>query len=406
MPTAVAVADGVRRPDFADLPCRFGILGAALGQTAPAGTRERADGVHTAGGPGEPAPATQDGRPELAIAIPGPGGPWGVLLVIGDPARSLGVGEVETVRTCADGLGSLVGVVQRQVEIEHLRERATALRRVATDISSRRDLDGMLKNLLEHAMAQFGGDRGAVFLKEGDGPMTAATSRGLSTSYLASLHRLPPRLLASASIADGRPLFSVAYRDDPRGADMRAAVIQEGFDTLCTAPLNDGSSLIGLLAVYHDEPHVWSDADLETLAELAGQGGVAIRAATEYARMATWAAQLQSIQQLGTRLNRLTTVAEIGKAIASELHDLIDYHNVRVYRLRGDDLIAVAVQGQVGEYIDETPDQLGVKIGEGITGWVAANRVAQYLGDAAADQRSATMAAPTPGSRSPCSSHR
>ncbi len=49
------------------------------------------------------------------------------------------------------------------------------------------------------------------------------------------------------------------------------------------------------------------------------------------------------------------------------------------------------MQGQVGEYVDETPDQLRVALGEGITGWVAAHRVAQILGDAAADPRANTI---------------
>jgi diguanylate cyclase (GGDEF)-like protein len=47
--------------------------------------------------------------------------------------------------------------------------------------------------------------------------------------------------------------------------------------------------------------------------------------------------------------------------------------------------------GQVGEYVDETPDQLRVTLGEGITGWVAANRQAQNLGDAASDPRANTI---------------
>ena len=49
------------------------------------------------------------------------------------------------------------------------------------------------------------------------------------------------------------------------------------------------------------------------------------------------------------------------------------------------------MQGQVGEYVDETPDQLRVTLGEGITGWVAVNRVAQNLGNAAADPRANTI---------------
>ena len=78
-------------------------------------------------------------------------------------------------------------------------------------------------------------------------------------------------------------------------------------------------------------------------------------------------------------------------AIATELRQLIDFHNVRVYRVQGTDLVPVAMQGQVGEYVDETPDQLRVAIGEGITGWVAEKRVAQYLPDAAADPRANTI---------------
>jgi diguanylate cyclase (GGDEF)-like protein len=91
------------------------------------------------------------------------------------------------------------------------------------------------------------------------------------------------------------------------------------------------------------------------------------------------------------RLSRLTSDKEIGLAMATELRTLIDYHNVRVYRLVGDDLIPVAMQGQVGEYVDETPEQLQVKFGQGITGWVAEHRVAQNLPDAASDPRARTI---------------
>jgi diguanylate cyclase (GGDEF)-like protein/excisionase family DNA binding protein len=108
-------------------------------------------------------------------------------------------------------------------------------------------------------------------------------------------------------------------------------------------------------------------------------------------QMTTWAAQLRSIQRLGNRLDRLTSATEIGLAIATELRELIDYHNVRVYRVVGDDLVPVAFRGQVGEYIDETPEQLRIAVGVGITGWVAAHRLAQNLPDAANDPRAETI---------------
>jgi diguanylate cyclase (GGDEF)-like protein/excisionase family DNA binding protein len=106
---------------------------------------------------------------------------------------------------------------------------------------------------------------------------------------------------------------------------------------------------------------------------------------------ADWEAQIDSIAKLGTRLNHLSTVAEIGAAICAELRQLIDYHNVRVYRVREEDVVPVAWHGNIGAYDDETLHQLQVRVGEGITGWVALHAEPVYLPDAAHDHRAVTM---------------
>ena len=326
---------------------------------------------------------------EMAVAIPGPHGPWGVLLAAsGEPITDR---DVRIVALASEAIGGLVAVHGRTDAVTRRLHRTEALRRVARDIGSELELDQMLAGLADHALVLFQADRAAVFLRHRDGQAVAAVSRSLSDAYLGSVRDLPPRSIECAAVAARGPLALTGYRDDPRGADVRAAVVQEGFDTACSAPLFDGEELLGLLDVYHDAPHVWTAAELETMAELATQAAVAIRTAQNYEQMATWAAQLQSIQQLGTRLNRLSDVQEIGLAIAKELRELIDYHNVRVYRLHGEELIPVAMSGQVGEYVDETPEQLRVRVGEGITGWVAEHRVAQNLANAAADPRTDTI---------------
>ncbi len=330
-------------------------------------------------------------RFELAVAIPGARGPWGVLLIVVDGPDGPCPEDLDLATVLGDVLGTLVGVIIREGEVAHLVHRAEALRRVAGDIGSRLDLDRLLASLVDHAMVLFEGDRAAVFLRRPEGEDTAEVSRGLSSTYLDAMRAIRTLSLPAAAIAARRPLFSVGYRDDPQGADMRAAVVQEGFDTLCTAPLMDGTELLGMLNVYHDTPHPWSPDELETIAALATQASVAIRTAQDFQQMATWTAQLQSIQQLGARLNHLSSVRDIGMAIASELRQLIDFHNVRVYRVSGTDLVPVAMQGQVGEYVDEAPDQLRVAIGEGITGWVAQHGIAQNLPDAAADPRAMTI---------------
>jgi diguanylate cyclase (GGDEF)-like protein/excisionase family DNA binding protein len=396
VPAAVAVPPGVARPRLLDVPRTFGVLGAALdvaskrgrhASVEPPGARavltDGSDRVTTTVLPGD--------REELAAAIPGRDGPWGALLVVAGPEETFGPADRDLVTVLADAIGAIVGVVRREEEVAHLLHRAEALRRVAGDIGSGLDLDRILSGLVDHAMVLFEGDRAAVFLLQPDGQAIAEVSRGLSSTYLTAVRDFPERSLPSAAIAARRPMFATNYRDDPRAPDVRAAVVQEGFDTICTAPLMDGDDVLGMLNVYHDAARTWSADEIETIAALATQASMAIRTAQNFEQMATWTAQLQSIQQLGARLNHLSNVREIGLAIGTELRQLIDYHNVRVYRVMGHELVPVALRGQIGEYFDETPDQLRVAIGEGITGWVAEHRIAQYLPDASTDPRADTI---------------
>jgi len=379
-PTAVAGPPG---HGLMQLPTSFGVLGAALADPPSVIEANPLDHISATNQPGY----------EVACAIPGQAEPWGVLLLVRPSPEPLTDPERDLIRIAATALGNIIRAASSAAEVAHQLQRADALRRVTSDIGSRLDLDEILDRVVDHASVLFAADRVSAFLFEENGSRRMAASRGLSPSWIDVVTTADGRNLGGAAITARRPLFAVHYRDDPRVGTLRAAVIQEGFDTACVAPLLDGDNPdpLGTLGVYHDEPHPWSDDELDTMAALATQATVAIKAAANYAQLATWAAQLQSIQQLGTRLNRLTSVTEIGDAIATELRQLIDYHNVRVYRLREQELIPVAMQGRVGEYLDETPEQLKVQFGAGITGWVAEHRVAQLLDNAATDDRATTI---------------
>ncbi len=381
-PVGLSGPTGLRRMDVDD---RAGILGEALEHPGVVVERSRDDGDVTA------IPGIAGRR--LACTVAGPEGVWGVLLVVADDEVPSTGTALALIAGVADMLSSMLGVASTSAALQRRIHWAEAIGRVAGDIGGRFDSDQLPGRLVDHAMAMFGGDRGAVFLFNPDGSRETVASRGLSASYLDGTRQADLGRVTADAVETGRPAFAVGFRDDPRVADVRANVVQEGYDTVCVAPLVDveTSESIGSLNVYHDRRHTWEPDELEALAQLSIQASVAIRNARTYAQLATWAAQLQSIQQLGARLNRLSDVAAIGAAIATELRELIDNHNVRVYRIYGDDLIPVALLGQVGEYEGETMDQLRVKVGTGITGWVAAHRVAEYLPDASADPRADTI---------------
>jgi diguanylate cyclase (GGDEF)-like protein/excisionase family DNA binding protein len=162
-------------------------------------------------------------------------------------------------------------------------------------------------------------------------------------------------------------------------------------------PIGAGEDAWGVLitqvrsGVTVDASHLDLLAAVGGVLSLAVQAGMATRNARDLERTARWAAQLQSIQALGARLARLSTVTEIGQAICIELRQLIEYHNVRVYRVEGEDVVPIAWRGEIGEYTGEQSEQLRLKVGHGITGWVAAHGAAEYLPDASADPRSETI---------------
>jgi diguanylate cyclase (GGDEF)-like protein len=366
-------------------PAAVGVGGRALDEDRPV-LIERSRGLARPDGPILP-----ESRTEVVAPIPGERRAWGVLVLGSEMADGLGESDLPGAAALAGVVGSLVARAQLSEETSQQVHRLEALHRVAGDIGSKLDVDQILAGIVDHAMVLFAAERAAVFLRRPDGTIAAEVARGLSAAYIGSVRDFPTPSLPASAMAARAPLFAVHYADDPLGAGMRAAVIQEGFDTLCAAPFFDGDTLLGLLCVYHDRPHQWTADELDTIGAFAAQSSVAIRTAQNYAQMATWAAQLQSIQALGTRLNRLGTAEEIGSAIALELRDLIDYHNVRVYRIRDEELVPVAFHGRVGEYSIETGDMLRVPVGTGITGWVAAHGVAQMLPDASNDPRATTI---------------
>jgi PAS domain S-box-containing protein len=95
-------------------------------------------------------------------------------------------------------------------------------------------------------------------------------------------------------------------------------------------------------------------------------------------------AQLRMLHSLAAKLNRLNDVREIGEAITAELGSLIDYHNCRVFVLDsdGETLLPVAFRGELLEYQGETFEALVTKVGDGVTGRVAATGESYYTPNA------------------------
>lgn len=346
--------------------------------------------VHARPGLAGPAPVLGLGTDELAVRIPAGEAPWGVLVLAG--AVQLGRDDgLRLAGAIARALGVLIrGAAAAEQSSGRLR-RSDALRRIATDLTSRLDVGDVIRDLGDHARVLFGADRVAVVLRDLEGRVTSPGSIGFSGEFLESARGIEESRLGQRDVPARRPAVLLGSAAGRESSAIRAAAIQEGVETLLAAPMVGGHELHGMLYLAHDRSYRWREGDIDAAEALAGDAAVAVRSARTFGRMAAWAAQLQSIQRLGARLSGLSDVAAIGSAIATELRQLINYDNVRVYRAHGEVLVPVALLGHGSGYSDETVDKVTLAVGAGITGWVARFRVPQLVDDTAADPRAITI---------------
>jgi diguanylate cyclase (GGDEF)-like protein len=104
-------------------------------------------------------------------------------------------------------------------------------------------------------------------------------------------------------------------------------------------------------------------------------------------------AQLRVLQHTARRMSASLTREDVGRAVVEETRRVVDYHNARVYMLEPpDDIVPIAFEGRVGAYEKVDLDILRVKLGEGLTGWVAQHREPTRVDDVLADPRGVTIA--------------
>ena len=256
----------------------------------------------------DPGPAVRDaarGRArDRAVRSSVDGGPWGVLLLASpasrDPdrlgARAAPDRRGDRRRATSSAAAAVGG--RRRAPAPARRCPAPRHERHRQPAGSRRDPRAASSTT---RMVLFSADRVAVLLFEEDGRRRMAASRGLSQAWTnAAVRRSRAgRLGPGVRSPPGGRCSPSTTRDDPRAGDLRAAVIQEGFDTACIAPLLDGSrpeplGHPGRLS-RHGAPLDRGRARDDGRPRDAGRASPS-RPPRTYAQLATWAAQLQSIQ--------------------------------------------------------------------------------------------------------------
>ena len=187
--------------------------------------------------------------------------------------------------------------------------RLMALNRVSYAISTPLDLDTILNRAIDAAIAAVEADGGVVrLLNPATDQLVVAASRGLPESYLASVQPIPLGQGIIGQVAQsGRP----QGREDIAN-DSWLALLGEstGFRSYLCAPLHAGDRVLGTLGVAMRTEHSFDSHEIELLANIGNQVGVAVARAQHAA----------DLEQANADLRRLDTLRE--QFIQNVAHEL------------------------------------------------------------------------------------
>ena len=267
--------------------------------------------------------------------------------------------------------------------------RFLALHRAVAEVSANLELEDVFDDVLTASQRLFGAEMAGLWLVGAGGhPLHLAAGRNLGPELVEAA-----RQAASAggpagmrAMAEQRPVVV----EDPDHAPHFADVYRRlGIRTIASVPLVFRDEPIGLLVLFHRTPYAWTRAELDLCGSFAGQMATAVANARLFNSVREGAARLEAIQELSSRLNRIQDVEGIGNAIVAGADRLIRHDTIRVYRVDHVTQMCepVAFQGEFVGIGRPTVEMLRVRIGEGVTGWVAKHNRTLRLGDAVTDAR-------------------
>ncbi len=268
--------------------------------------------------------------------------------------------------------------------------RLAALGRVAAEVSGSLELEELFEEVLDHAAALFGTDRvGLWLLGTGDRPLRLAAARHVSERLRAAVAavRLGDDTVGLRAIRARE--IRVARPAEADSGPLTGAYLEDGIRTICFVPVVFRDEPLGLLVLYHHVAREWPPGEIDLARGFADQMAAAIQNARLYRSVRDLAARLEAIGDLSQRLNRIRDVAAIGEAIVAEAKAIVAHDTIRVYRVdRATGWCEpIAFQGRFSGVESPTIEQLRVRIGDGLTGHVAATGRTIVSGDAATDPR-------------------
>ncbi len=148
-------------------------------------------------------------------------------------------------------------------------------------------------------------------------------------------------------------------------------VVEPNEQSALLVPLMAGREVIGGMVVQDGSPNHFTAAHLRLLTSLAGQIAVGIENGRLYEREWKRAVQLSAISEVSRQVAAIVNLEELFSRVVHLIQASFGYDFVQILTLQEDTLVFRASTGEL--HATRRADSYTIALGQGITGWVAAN---------------------------------
>ncbi len=151
-----------------------------------------------------------------------------------------------------------------------------AIFEIDKSITSSIELEVVLEQIVQLSVALIGGKLSSLMLlDEEKQELVIVASQGLSEQYVSKGNIRVGESIAGMVIKEGRPIAVEDIRSDPRHAYPELAA-REGLCSMLSVPLCLKDGIIGVLNIYTEKAHSFSQHEINLFTSLASQAAIAI----------------------------------------------------------------------------------------------------------------------------------
>ncbi|MEK6672004.1 MAG: GAF domain-containing protein [Nitrospirota bacterium] len=291
-------------------------------------------------------------------------------------------GDIFTARVSVvpyDSEGHSIAVIQDISDQKRLQKRAnqrtkelTVFNSFAKVLTRHRSIENIMQDTIDMLLSLMDAYEGWIYLVDEDGgdlfvAPKKDTDLGSMSDYKSSK---AGECMNCKAFVSGRPLLVKRASEDERMKQL--CTISEGLESMACAPISSKGVTLGVLSLASRRVSFFTSMDIQLLATIGNQLGVAIENTRLIKQLHSKMKQIKLINELSSIINSSLSIGTVFRIMASEIRKVVDYDraSLLLYNEKKNNMVIFALDTDM-----KTVMKKGVKAPiEGTSaGWVIKN---------------------------------